>query len=92
MEIINILKLHSELKNNGFNICGVDSNGIISWLEPPTKDQSQRAKKILDEFDDIPDPDNEKISRFDNFLIANIVEKIAIKVGLASEDGKIISG
>lgn len=92
MAITNVLKLHSTLARAGLNICGVDSDGVISWVEPPTKSQSKQAEKILSEFVDTPEDTalvDEKISKLDTASLAKIVESIAIQVGLASADGKM---
>lgn len=90
MAITNVLKLHSTLAKAGLNVCGVDSDGVISWAKPPTKAQSQQAQKILSEFVDAPDAaTDEKISKLDTASLAKIIETIAIQVGLASADGKL---
>ena len=73
MADLNVSKLHGELVDAGLLIHGVDSNGIIHWVKPPTTEQLLTAGQVIANHDPTPVPVVSKVDKLADLLIAKEV-------------------
>lgn len=98
---MDLITLHKTLEAAGLRVCGINSDGVISWINPPSAKDIQAAQSILVEnpiTEKTPTistamPDDKykgrRISELGEKDLASIVETLAIRSGVADASGTI---